>query len=149
MKTLFIYYSNTGNGDLVSEYLSNKGLDVRKVERKKKMPKAFFFNVMTGGFLASIGHKDKIVNFDNDIEGYEYIIIGTPIWNGRFSSPINTVLSKLDLTDKRVAFALYSGSGEAKKAITKIEKNYPNASFIIMKEPKKYSDELSKLDELI
>lgn len=149
MKTLFIYYSNTGNGDLVAEYLSNKGIDVRKVERKKKMPKTFFFNVMTGGFLASIGHKDKLVDFDNNIADYEYIIVGTPIWNGRFSSPINTVLNELDLIDEKVAFALYSGSGEGKPAIAKIEKNYPNAKFIIMKEPKKYNDELSKLDELI
>ena len=149
MKTLFIYYSNTGNGDLVAEHLSNKGLDIRKVERKKKMPKTFFFNVMTGGFLASVGHKDKLVDFDNNINDYEHIIIGSPIWNDRFSSPINTVLSKLDLTNKKIAFVLYSGSGEGKHAKAKIEKNYPNALVVMVKEPKKYNDELSKLDELI
>ena len=149
MKTLFIYYTNTGNGDLIADYLSNKGVDVRKVERKKKMPKSFFFNVMTGGFLAGINHKDKLVNFNSNIADYEYIIIGSPIWNDRFSTPINTVLSQLDLSNKTIAFALYSGSGEGKHAKAKIEKNYPNALVVIMKEPKKYSDELNKLDELI
>ena len=91
MKTLFIHYSNTGNGDR--------------------------------------------------------IIIGSPIWNGRFSSPINTVLSKLDLTNKEVTFLFYSGSGEGKHALKRVNKEYPNAKTLILKEPKKHKDELKKLAE--
>lgn len=148
MKKLFIYYSYTGNGDFVAESLKEDGFEIYKVQRKKKLPKSFFFGVLTGGFLAGIKHKDKLVNFIADIEGYDQIVIGSPIWNGRFSSPINTVLSKLDLKDKNLAFVFYAGSGEGVKARKRIEKEYPNSKVIFLKEPKKNNDELKKLKDL-
>ena len=43
MKKKFIYYSLTGNGDIVSDYLKEKGYDIRKVIPKHKLPKNFFF----------------------------------------------------------------------------------------------------------
>ncbi|MBO4666660.1 MAG: hypothetical protein J5666_00835 [Bacilli bacterium] len=144
MKKIFIYFSLTGNGDLVSDKLPSD-IDKRKVIMKKNLPKKFFFMVMTGGFLAGMKVKSKLVDFDNDVKEYDEVIIGSPIWNGRFSSPINTVLSKIDLKDKKVSFILYSGSGEAKKATKLINKKYPNASITILKEPKKYNEELDKL----
>ena len=42
MKKLFIYYSNTGNGDVVANYLAENGYDIRKITPKKNLPKAFF-----------------------------------------------------------------------------------------------------------
>ena len=149
MRKLFVYYSYTGNGDEVAKYLRVRGYDLRMVQRKKKLPKSFFFGIMTGGFLAGIKHKDKLVDFDENTEEYDEIVVGSPIWNGRFSSPINTVLSKLSLKDKKVKFVLYSGSGEAPKALKRINKEYPGAEVIILKEPKKYKEELSKLDSFL
>ena len=148
MKTLFIYYSYTGNGVVVAEYLKNNNIEVRPITRKKPLPKSFFFGVMTGGFLAGIKAKDKILDFNEDISEFEHIIIGSPIWNARISSPINTVLSKLDLSNKKVTFLLYSGSGEAPKSEKRIHKEYPEAEIIILKEPKKYPEELEKLSSL-
>ena len=145
MKKLFIYYSLTGNGDLVAQNLQDKGYDIRKVEMKKKLPKKFFFMVMTGGFLAGINAHSKLENYDNDVSGYDEVLIGSPIWNGRFSSPINTVLKKTDLKNKKVDFIFYSGSGEAKVALKKISKLYPDSKYIILKEPKKYNEELDKI----
>ena len=149
MKSLFIYYSYTGNGEVVAEHLSNKGLGLRKVEIKKKLPKSFFWGMMTGGFLAGIKYKDKLVNFNNNIDGYDHIYIGSPIWNGRFCSALNGMLKQLDLKDKQVTFIFYAGSGEGKHALKRIQKEYPNASYLFLKEPKKYKEELTKLDELI
>ena len=148
MKSLFIYYSFTGNGDVVADNLKEKGVDIRQVVRKKKLPKSFFFGVMTGGFLAGINHKDKLVDFDSNIDGYDRIIIGSPIWNGRFSSPINTVLSFLDLKGKEVEFLFCSGSGEGNKAVKRINKQYSGSKITFLKEPKKHLDELKKLDAI-
>ena len=147
MKRIFIYFSLTGNGDLISEHLKDE-YDIRKIEMKKRFPKSFFFRIMKGGFLASINAKTKLKEFDNDIKDYENIVIGSPIWNARLSSPINTLLSKLDLNGKKVTFVFYSGSGEAPKAIEKVKKNYNIDKIIVLKEPIKYNEELKKLDEL-
>ena len=65
-----------------------------------------------------------------------------------FRSPINRLLSEIDLGGKDVAFVLYSGSGTAPKAAERIAKEYPDAKIIYLKDPKKYPDELAKLQEL-
>ena len=148
MKTLFIYYSHFGNGELISEEFNKKGIEIRRVFRKKKLPKGFFRLMMKGGFLASIKHKDKLENYDMDISSYDHIIIGSPIWNGRICSPINTVLKYIDLTNKKITFLFYSGSGEGKKALKRVNKEYKDAEVIFLKEPKKYNEELAKLDSI-
>ena len=148
MKTLFIYYSFTGNGDIVAEKMVELGADVRKVAPEKPLPRSFFWSVMTGGFLAGLGYKAPLRGFDPSLDGYDRVVIGSPVWNGRISCPINTVLATLDLTGKQVAFVLYAGSGAAPKATARLLKAYPNASVILLKDPKKYADELGKLNFL-
>ena len=146
MKKLFIYYSLTGNGDLVAEFLKSNNFDIRKVTEKKKMPKKFFWMVLSGGFRASIGVKAKLVNYDNDISSYDDVVIGSPIWNGRFPPVIKSVLLETELKDKKVSFVFYSGSGEGKKAEEKVKKEFPTANIVFLKEPKKYPEELKKAE---
>ena len=147
MKKLFIYFSYTGNGDIVAEEYKKLGYEIRKVELKKRLPKSFFWLIMTGGFLAGIGAKPKLKEYDKDISSFEEIVIGSPIWNGRFAAPINTLLKELDLKNKKVDFLFYAGSGEGKKAQKKVKKKYPNSSYIFLKEPKKYQEELKKISK--
>ena len=112
---------------------------------KKGLPKSFFFSVLTGGFLAGLGVKSKLKEYDHNIEGYDEIIIGGPIWNGRFSSPLNRLLKDIDFSNKNVKFIFTAGSGEGKKALKKANKLFPNAECIFLKEPKKYPEELEKI----
>ena len=93
-------------------------------------------SILQGGSLASINYKSKLVAFDNNINKYKEIIIGSPIWNGRLSCPINSVLNKLEIKDKKITFILYSGSGKSPKATDKLKKIYPKCNIIDIKEPK-------------
>ena len=149
MKKLFIFYSLTGNGDYLSAILEYKGYEIRKVVEKKKMPNKFFWRVLTGGFRAGMRFKGKLINFDKDISNYDEIVIGSPIWNGRFPPAINSVLDQVDFSNKKLTFIFYSGSGEAPKANKIVMKKYPGSKVIILKEPKKYEEEISKIDEII
>ena len=146
MSTVFIYYSLTGNEDLVASKLSEKGIDVRPVKLAKPMPKGFFFAMMKGGFLAGIQNRAKLDGFNADVSGYDKVVIGSPIWNGRITPAINTVLDKVDLAGKEVAFVLTSGGGSAPKAEERLKNAFPGAKIVMLKEPKKNEDELSKLD---
>ena len=146
MKKLFIYYSLTGNGDFVAEYLKGQDFDFRKVTEKKKMPKKFFFMIMVGGFRAGVGAKAKLVDYDNDVSKYNDIFIGSPIWNGRFPPAINSVLKQTDLKGKKLSFIFYSGSGEGKKAEARVKKEFPEANIVFLQEPKKYPEQLKKLE---
>ena len=145
MKKLFLYYSLSGNGDVVANCYKEKGYDIRKVETLKGLPKVFFFAMMSGGFQAGIKKKAKLKDFNPDISEYEEIVIGSPIWNARIAPAINTVLASLNFSDKLVSFVFYSGSGTAKNAVKRINKEYPNAKIVLLKQPKDYPDELNKL----
>ncbi|MBQ6477038.1 MAG: hypothetical protein IJI43_01195 [Bacilli bacterium] len=147
MKKLFIYYSFSGNGDVVAEYLSKK-VDVYKVVPKKPLSNNKFLGILAGGFKALINYKDELDNFDIDTK-YDEIIIGSPIWNSRISSPINTVLDKTNLSGKKLTFILYSGSGTSKGATKRINKLYPSAKIINLKEPLKNKKELKKIVYLL
>ena len=148
MKKLFLYYSYTGNGDIVSKEFEKAGFELRKVSEKKKMPKSFFWSIMVGGFRAGLGLRGKLVNYDNDVSSFDKIVIGSPIWNGKFPPAVNAVLKQTNFEGKDLTFVFYSGSGEGKKAEAKVKKEFPSAKILFLKEPKKYSDELKKLKEL-
>ena len=75
-------------------------------------------------------------------------MIGSPVWNGRLSCPINTVLRDTYLKDKKVTCILYSGSGEAKKAEEQVLKAVPDAAMIHLQEPKKNREALERLSDL-
>jgi len=144
MKKIFIYYSLTGNGDEVSKVFKKNGYDIKKIEVKNPLPKIFFFRIMTGGFKALIGYKEKITNFDIDITKYDKVVIGTPIWFDRISSPIRTLLKNINRTD--LDFVLYSGSGIGEKGIEFLKERYPKSKITIIKEPKKSKEELNKIN---
>ena len=106
MKRLFIYYSLTGSGNTVADFLKDKDIEIRKVETKYKLSKHLLPAMMKGGFHAMIGKKAKLINYDSDVSSYDEIIIGSPIWNSRLTPPINSVLKNTDLTNKKLIFIL-------------------------------------------
>ncbi|MBO4411568.1 MAG: hypothetical protein J5794_05220 [Lachnospiraceae bacterium] len=145
MAKLLIYYSVSGNGDAVASRLAEQGFDVRKVKSELKLGKSLFSQIMRGGFSAGIGQKPKLIGYDADVSAYEEICIGSPIWNARLASPVNTVLRDTDLNGKKLSFVLYSGSGFGKKADEKLKEAYPEATIIHLKQPKDNPAELDKL----
>lgn len=142
---VFFYYSLSGSGDKIASLLEKHGVETRKVETVKPFPKSKFMSMMKGDYAASVGKKEKLKEYDKSTEGFDEIIIGSPIWNARISSPVNTVLSDVDLSGKKVKFVLYSASGEAAKAVERIVKEYPEASYVVIKSPKKNE----KLEEIL
>lgn len=142
MRKLFIYFSHTGNGDFVASILKEKEFEIRKIETEKKvLPDSFFFKMMVGGFKASIGSSPKLSLYPKNIDDFGEIYIGSPIWNGRLATPVNTLLKELKLDGKKITFVLYSGSGTSKGATKKISKLFLEARVINLQEPKKYKEE--------
>lgn len=147
MKNLFIYYSLTGSGDIVAEELKKQGYEIRKIKSKIKYPKSLFPLMAKGGYRALTNKKDPLEDFDTDIEKYDKIVIGSPVWDDRLAPATNAILDKLNLKSKNISFILYSGSGQANKATEKIQELY-NKTPIILKAPKKHKKELEKLKNL-
>lgn len=133
MKKAFVYYSKTGNGDYVANYLKTKDYGIIKLEPRHKLPKNLFGQMMLGGMLALFKHKAKLKTSRFDLSEYDEIVIGTPIWNGRASTPFNTFIAKNDLANKKLTVVAYSASGTAIKLEERIKRINKDIRFISLK----------------
>ena len=76
MNKVLFYYSLTGNCKLIVDTIKEEdnNLIVRELKIKRKMPKIFFFRVLSGGFLAFINKKDKLVDTNLSVNEDDYIL---------------------------------------------------------------------------
>lgn len=150
MKTIFVYFSMSGNGDFIADHLKEKGMDILKLELEKPFPKGKFLTYFLGGMQAFFHREPKLKNKHIDVTSYDQIIIGTPIWNGTCATPINTFLNATSLKNKKLSIIAYSGSGKANKLKAYVEKTYVLDSFLSLKKPLQHQQEtIISLNELI
>lgn len=123
MGAVVIYYSLDGNTEFIAKLLSlNMDADIVKLQPEKELPKNFFLKFLLGGLSAVLGHKPKLTNDRIALDKYDTVIIGTPIWAGTYSTPINTFLSENKISGKNIIlFACHSGGG-ANIAFNKLSK---------------------------
>lgn len=141
MKKYFIYYSYTGNGDFVADTLKRSDLSIIKIEPKKHMKKINFFRILRYGGEAMFKKKMPIQSLDLILNKDDVVIIGSPIWNDRLSTPILTLLDKFEFDKKTTKFIFYAGGGEANHAEKQIAKMGFEQKAVVLKEPKKYMEE--------
>ncbi|MGD9567105.1 MAG: flavodoxin family protein [Sedimentibacter sp.] len=97
MKNLIIYYSRSGNTEEVAKEISKavKG-ELKKIELINNISFAW------AGFTSLLGLKGKIKSTGINLKDYDNIFIGTPVWAGKSSTPINALLDKMDFKGKNV-----------------------------------------------
>lgn len=135
MKSVFVYYSLTGNGDFVASLFAGKGIDVIKLETEHRLPHHFLPLMMVGGAQALFHHKSKLKKERFDLSAYDRIILGTPVWNARTAPAMNAFLKKNSLIGKEIALVLISGSGDAQKCEASFRKRFALVSVLSLKEP--------------
>jgi len=115
VKILLAYYSRTGNTQNVANQIHEiVGGDMVKIETVKAYP------TDRDSILAQVidelysGYKPALSTIVENIEKYDLIIIGHPIWWGHMPPPMRTFVSSYDFSGKRFAhFCTYSSSGIA------------------------------------
>jgi hypothetical protein len=151
MSKIFIYYSLTGNGDAVADYLKDKGYEILKLQTKRKNPKHVgFFTMMHYGRKATFRECEELLPYAFEENNYEKIIIGTPVWADRIATPLNSFFKDHPLTDKKPLVLFYSGGGTCKKGKADLLKICPSASSLDLLLPKKNREAMAKaLEPLI
>lgn len=149
MKTLIVYYSLEGNTGFIAETIAKKlQADVLKLETTKPFPTEGFSKFFKGGMSVVFNTKPKLKNDNVDLSQYDNIVIGSPVWAGSYSSPINTFIKKYKFTGKKVAMFLCSGGGDVEKGFTRLKKALQGNDFIgeidFIEPMKKNADEESK-----
>jgi flavodoxin len=141
MKSVFVYYSLTGNGDYVASLLKEQGIDIIKLETKRPFPKAIALQMIVGGAGALFHRKPRLKIARFDLSSYDEVILGTPIWNGRTAPAMNTFLKKNPLTGKTIVLVSFSGSGDAHKCEESLSKRFPLKTIVALKEPSANKEE--------
>jgi len=97
MKNLVVYYSKSGNTETIAQEISKAvNGELKKIELIKDIGFGW------AGFASLLGLKSKIKTIDFKVSDYDNIFIGSPVWAGKSSTPINALLDKVDFTGKNV-----------------------------------------------
>lgn len=120
MKTLVVYYSLTGKTDVVAQALAHElGADLRRVEGVEK-PSVTWWFMMSASFAALRGAEAPIQPIDTGLQAYDRVFVGSPIWAGSPSTPINTFIAKADFSDKEVIPFMTMDGDDASSALKKM-----------------------------
>ena len=120
MNKYFIYFSATGNGDFLASELKQNGYTPIKVEMVKKIKKVGFWFIFHYGGRATFNKKEKIKPLNLELKEDDVVVIGSPIWGDKLSTPINTVLKQLSLNKDTTRFVLYPAGEGTKKSLLQI-----------------------------
>ena len=147
----FIYFSASGNGDFIASFLKEKGYEIVKVETLKPFGKVNFFRILKYGFRAGAQKREKIKDINLELKEDDIVVIGSPIWNDRLSTPINTVLDKIAFNKESTKFIVHPAGDSAKKVFEQIKKlgfkNEPLVYSYPLKNQDKINDILNYLGE--
>lgn len=131
MKALIVYYSLEGNTDLIAKRIAAEtNADLLRLIPKKEYPSGGFKKYFWGGKSVVFGDKPDLEKYQVDLNKYDKIIIGTPIWAGSYTPPIKTFLSDNKLENKEIyLYACHLGGG-ALKCFTKLKDELKGNKFI-------------------
>lgn len=112
-KILITYFSYTGNTRRLAESIREyTGGDLVEIEVLKPYPKDYNTTVAQGQREVRNGYKPAVKTQIADIEQYDTIFIGSPIWWFTFAPAVSTFLSKYDFRAKKIIpFFTHGGYG--------------------------------------
>lgn len=123
MKTLIVYFSLEGNTAYAADMIRDAtGADILRLVPRKAYHDKGFAKFFWGGKSAVMAEKPKLETYTVNLDEYDRIIFGFPVWASNFTPPLRTFIedNKDKLQGKQfAAFACQSGAG-AEKAFAKL-----------------------------
>ncbi len=117
VKTLVVFYSLTGKTEVVARTLALElKADIRRVE-DVATPSVSWWFYLSAGFAAKRGKEAEIKPIDAGFQGYDRIFIGSPVWGGSPSTPINAFIGRADFNGKEVVVFMTMGGKDASVAL--------------------------------
>jgi flavodoxin len=121
MKPLIIYYSRTGNTRTIAKTLQHhiKG-DIEEILDTKKRSGPLGW--IRSGRQAIAKKTTTIKDITHDLNAYDCIIIGTPVWAGTISTPVRTFLEEYKEKLSTIAFFTTSGGGNTERSFEEMQR---------------------------
>lgn len=120
MKTLILYYSNSGTTHIVSKTLAiHLDADIIRIKDLKK--REGFGNRLLSSINAFRETKTKISPSKIDLTDYDTIYIGTPTWSGNPTPAIITLIDSCNLKGKDVILFATMSNNRGQTNIERLE----------------------------
>lgn len=130
MKRIIVYYSLSGNTEEVVKIIAEQlSCDVLKIDTVKAMPKSFVARILVGGGQVAMNKVPEIKPIDKDLNEYDEIFIGTPIWNSKGVPAINAFLKDEEACKKVTGLIITSAGGNIEKCVNALESKIPNVKY--------------------
>lgn len=152
-RKIVVYYSYTGHTRMISEKIKEKlKCDILEIEPLKEYSNDYDLVVMEEQNNSSNGKIPEIKDVTIDLNQYDEIIIGTPVWWYTLAPVIRTFLSKSDLSNKKV-MPFATNAGWLGQTFEEIKKLCPNSEVaesmnIVFTEDHTANDLVTSTDEI-
>lgn len=129
LKVLVLYYSQTGNTKTVAEEMQKQlNADIEAITATKPYNGSFDETVNRCKKEMEVGECPEISPITSNIDDYDVIFIGFPVWCGTYAQPIASLVKDTKFEGKNiVAFCTY-GSGGLTESIQALKKALPEAA---------------------
>jgi len=115
MKNLVIFYSLEGNTAFVAEAISEAiDAEILELKPKKDLNPKSFTRFIIAGMQMIFKIKPALMEFDKNIESYDILFIGTPVWAANFTPSLRTLFSKVNIENKKIALFCCYGDNPGK-----------------------------------
>ena len=127
MKKLVVFYSYTGHTKMIAENIQQKlNCDILEIKPVKPYSTDYQTVVDEEQNNSSVGKTPDIQKIDKNLNDYDEIIIGTPVWWYTIAPVIRTFLTQNDLSNKTIKpFA--TNAGWLGHTFQEIQKLCPNS----------------------
>lgn len=113
-RNLIVYFTRTGNtrhiAHIIAAFAGGRVLELQTVDA---YPADYYECVEQSKIEIGNGYCPPLKEFELDMEDYDTVFIGSPIWCGTFAPAVNTFLMEHDLSGKVVIpFCTHGGGGQ-------------------------------------
>ena len=127
-KALVLYYSQTGTTKMVAEALQQAlGADIEEIVVVNPYDPDFNATITRGQKEMSEGNFPELQPLTSNLQDYDVIFLGYPVWFGTYANPIETLLKTVDFSGKKVVPFCTFGSGGLDTSTKAIREKLPDA----------------------
>lgn len=129
--TLILYYSQTGATKSVAEELQKcLGCDITAIEAVKPYDGDYAATIQRWRSEVDNNEKVELLPLTVNLDDYNTIFLGYPIWGGTYALPMSSFLTDNSLKGKKVVTFATFGSGGIDSSTADVAKAQPEATVV-------------------
>lgn len=127
-KVLVLYYSQTGTTKAVAEEIQQQlGADIEEIELVNPYDGTFEQTIARCQEEKAAGELPELKPIKANIDEYDVIFLGYPIWFGTYAQPIASLVGKVSFEGKKVVPFCTFGSGGLQSSANDLKVSFPTA----------------------